>query len=311
MIPAKQTFFQAVISIVILFSGSSKLTSQYYYLYFDGLDTGSTALPYEIDTASGINSWQVGPPQKNIFHDAATNPNAIITDTLSYIPSSDTSRFKIKVPTVWSPIGILALQWMQKLDLDSASDWGIIEYSLDSGQTWENAFYSQYVYSFYGFSWNNVDTMSNGEIAFTGLDTNWSNIWLCFDLSWVSTYPFVEFRYSIVSDSVDNQNEGWMMDNFMASPTFIHTVSETEESKYMEVSPNPTTGRINISTSKVNQYHIIESIELINSESRIVQVWGRSPTKYFIDIDHHPAGLYYLKIKTNLRTETFKVILED
>ena len=287
-----------------------EMTGQYLYQYFDGADTGVTAIEYYLDTNNQANTWQVGPPQKPLFDSAVTYPNAIITDTLSYVPGNDTSSFIIKVPYIWVPAGILALQWMQKIDLDSIGDGAMVEFSTDHGQTWENAFFNPYVYSFYGFSWSNVDTLSDGEIALTGLDTNWRNIWLCFDLSWMSSTDTALFRYTLVTDSVDAQNEGWMIDNIMASPTFIHTVSESQAEKYMEVSPNPTTGRIDIATSKVNQYHLIEKMELIDSESRVVQVWQRIPTKFFIDIGHHPAGMYYLKIQTNLRTETFKVILE-
>lgn len=302
---------QIILSSVLLLALSiTPLSGQYLYQYFDGNDTGASAIEYYLDTNTRPNTWQVGQPQKPLFDSAVTYPNVMITDTLNYIPNSDTSSFIISVPNLWAPGGILALQWMQKLDLDSTCDAGLIEYSIDNGQTWENAFFNPYVYSFYGFDWQNVDTLSNGEIGFAGLDTNWRNIWLCFDLSWMNFYDTALFRYTLVTDSVDNQNEGWMIDNMMASLTFIHTVSESEAEKYMEVSPNPTTGRINISTSKVNQYHLIEKMELIDAESRVVQVWRRSPTKFFIDIGHHPAGLYYLKIETNLRTETFKVILE-
>ena len=43
---------------------------------------------------------------------------------------------------------------------------------------------------------------------------------------------------------------------------------------------------------------------------RVVQQWGRAPTKYFIDISAHPPGQYYLTVQTNVATETVPLILQ-
>ncbi len=284
---------------------------QMYNQYFDGEDTSYTnSIIVELDTSS-TNVWQIGTPEKSIFDSAATQPYAIVTDTVNFYPVNNISRYRTKLFNTWGPFGILALQWMQKLDMDHDYDGGIVEFSIDEGVSWQNAFNNPYVYDFYGYDWVNKDTLISGDYAFSGTDSTWNNIWLCFDLSWMSFFPdTIHFRYTLMSDSVDNNKEGWLMDNMIAYFTWIHTINVEAQEEYMKVYPNLTSRFVNITTRKINDFHIIEHIHLINLQGRIVQEWGISPTKFYIDIGHHENGVYFLKVKTNVKTETFKVILQ-
>src|SRR5688572_8861630 len=163
------------------------LNAQFYTQYFDGADTVfANSVNIEFDTAS-TNIWQIGSPQKLIFNSASTVPNALVTDTVNYYPNNNVSSFHTKMYNqMFPPWGILAFQWMQKLDMDHDYDGGIVEFSIDSGATWQNAFNNPYVYNFYGFDAANQDTLSSGDYAFSGTDTLWKNVWLCFDLSWMN-----------------------------------------------------------------------------------------------------------------------------
>ncbi|MCB0807097.1 MAG: T9SS type A sorting domain-containing protein [Bacteroidales bacterium] len=299
-----------IITLFLLVTcGLTGISQPTFTQYFDGADTSAyNSILVEIDNAPG-NIWQIGMPQKAIFNSAATIPNAMITDTTHFYPASNTSRFRARIINDWVFFGVLAFQWMQKLDMDSDHDGGIIEFSTDGGDSWQNAFNNPYVYNFYGWDPVNQDTLTNGEYAFSGTDTTWKNIWLCFDLSWMSLFPdTINVRYTFTSDSIDNEREGWMIDNMMAHITIIHTVDETEPGDYMTISPNPTTGRINIETQKLDKFHIIEKIELIDMAGKVVKRWGTSPTKFYIDISDQPEGSYILKVKTNIKTETFRVV---
>ena len=287
---------------------------QNYSQYFDGADTlcdqnfSPSAICITIESDS-TNIWQIGPPQKIIFDSAATLPNAIVTDTVNNYPINNTSSFQYTI-VPWTNWGILAIQWKQKLDMDEGFDGGIIEFSVDSGNTWQNAFNNPYVYNFYGYDTSNVDTIQNGSMAFTGTDSTWKDIWLCYDITWLSWNDSIMVRHTFLSDSTNNNKEGWIIDNMLAHITIIHTVNEIEQEAYMTVAPNPTNGRINIEAKKLDEPHIIEKIELVNMEGRVVQQWGVSPTKFYVDIGNHPNGIYFLKVKTNIQTETFKIVLE-
>jgi len=308
-----------IISLIIGLAFSFVGNGQDHNQYFDGADTlcnpllSDAALCIDIDPDS-TNIWQIGSPQKLIFDSAATFPNVIMTDTINYYPNNNTSSFKYTI-IPWTTWGVLAIQWKQKLDMDYGFDGGIIEFSVDSENTWQNAFDNPYVYNFYGYDTNNVDSLQNGEMAFTGTDSEWKDIWLCYDMSWLNWNDSIIVRHTFKSDSINNSKEGflkegWMIDNILTHITISHTVNEVEQEKYMTITPNLTNGRIEISTKKIDQFHLIEKIELVNLEGRVVQEWGMSPTKFFVDIGNHPNGIYFLNVKTNIQSETFKIVLE-
>jgi hypothetical protein len=287
--------------------------AQQWQQYFDGADTSIwTSLLIEIDT-TGNNVWQIGPPQKTIFNSAATVPNVIVTDTVNAYPANNTSSFYFKVP-VWMNWGIFALQWKQKLDLDSAMDAGTISYSVDDGVTWSEVFGDPYLYNFYGYDSVNVDTTASGIYGFTGTDTTWSDIWLCYQMSWLqqfATNDTLLFRFTIHSDSIDNQKEGWMIDNMMCHITIVHTAKGEQKDAYQKVYPSVTDGTVFIETMALNEFHIIENMQLIDASGRTVKEWKNAPTRFRIDIGDQPAGTYLLRIQTNKQVNTFPVILQQ
>ena len=303
----KTTIFFGLLSFISPFFANSQTYSQ----YFDGADTSTwNSIFVELDPDTS-NIWQIGPPQKTIFNTAATAPNVMVTDTINFYTTNNSSNFTFYIEPNWFGYGgILALQWKQKLDMDKGHDGGVIEYTVDGGNTWENVFNNPYVYNFYGFDMANQDTLMNGEYAFSGSDTTWKDIWLCFDLYWLTFVDSLQFKFTLKSDSIDNSKEGWMIDNLLAHITIIHTINELEQEEYLKIFPNPTTGRIDIQAKKLDEFHIIEKIELFNAEGRLVQEYGISPTKFYLDINDQPNGVYFLKIQTNLKTEIHKVVLQ-
>lgn len=277
------------------------------YQYFDGNDTGNNSIFVQIDTAGG-SIWQIGPPQKAIFDSAATFPNVIVTDTINFYPPGDTSSFILSnLSQMGNFRGVHAIRWKQKLDMDFKGDGGMIEYSLDTGNTWLSVFDNPNVYNFYGFDTTNVDTV-NGVLAFTGTDTVWRDIWMCFDRSYTYNKELL-VRFTFVSDTTDTQKEGWMIDNFIVHETMIHTVKKTPSNEYLKVYPTLTTGRVHIEAEKLYEYHIIEGIRVVNTEGKTVRSFGQAPTKFFIDIGDLPNGTYYINIRTNKRSQTFPVTL--
>lgn len=303
------SFFTA---IYIAFS--SPLCAQNLQQYFDGADTvfdpeawtSSLIINVEEDTS---NVWQVGAPQKVYFNTASTSPNALITDTVNYYPINNTSRFSFSVKP-WDNYGIMAIRWVQKLDIDSAGDGGTIEFSVDGGMSWENVFNSPMVYNFYGFNPENVDTLSDGMIAFSGTDTAWKDIWLCFDLSWASLMDSISLRYTFVSDSISGEREGWMIDNMLAHYTYVHTIKNAKKPSYFNVYPNPAYDVIHIETEKMAAFHILEEVTLLDLTGRRHAKWHNVPTRFFIDVSKYQDGAYFLKLKTNFKTETLPVIIK-
>lgn len=294
--------------LLVLFSFFSLFSQELGEFFEDENNNFDYTIPILMDTgATSYHVWQIGVPHKPLFDEAASIPNAILTDTINNYPENLDDSFTILLDPMDYGI-IYALQWNQKLDLDSAKDFGIIEFSTDTGNTWSNVFDNPFVYNFYGFELENQMNLTDSTYAFSGRDTTWQNVWLCFDYYFYEN-P-IQVKFTIQSDSINNNNEGWMMDNFLAHITGVHTINDGEQKEYLQVYPNVTTGRVFIEARKIDDKHKIEKMELFDSSGRLVETFGESPTKFFIDIDHHSKGNYILKIQTNIKTESFQIILQ-
>ena len=302
-----------ILLLFIMVHITNLLYGQDYRQYFDGADTICTqnvwrsSLCFTIDDDS-TNIWQIGKPQKTIFDSAATYPNALMTDSIHFYPPNNISSFEFKI-VPWSSRGIMAIEWKQKLDMDKDFDGGKIEFSVDAGDSWQNAFNNPHVYNFYGFLPSNQDTLANGDFVFSGTDSLWRDIWLCYDMSWLTWNDSILVRFTFSSDSIDNRKEGWLIDNMMVRTTLIHTVSEVQPEKYLNVYPNPTSDIIYIETQKIQDFHIIEQMVLVNSSGQVMDEWNHIPTKFFINAKKYSNGLYYLKIKTNIKSETVPIMI--
>jgi hypothetical protein len=285
-----------------------------YYQYLDGADTIGNPYHGVLIIEKDSNSlWQIGVPNKSYFTSANSSPNVIVTDTINPYPINDTSSFQFGISTnLFNFSGILAIQWTQKLDIKIGQDIGIVEYSIDTGQTWVNTFNNPYVYNFYGYNNNsNVDTINN-EVGFLGVDPIWRDIWLCFDGSYFSTITdSLIVRYTFKSDSIFDNSDGWMIDNFVIHPTWFHTINELEQNEYALLFPNPTNdGKINIQIKKIKDYQVIETIKVYDVNGTLVKSYGLSPTKFQIDLSDLKNGTYVIKIRTNKKEVTKKIVLE-
>ncbi len=299
------TFF----CILLLFANPT-VFAQMLTQYFDGYDEPNYSITIQIDSTKR-NSWQIGKPQKKYFNAAASNPNVLVTDTLNAYPINDTSRFTISLDLTKWRAGIDAIEWKQKLDVDSGKDGAIIEYSTDSGVTWQNVFYNPFVYNFYGFDSATIDTLPGGEFAFSGRDTTWRDIWLCFDKSWVTSKASVFLvRFTLLTDSIQQNKEGWMIDNMVVHPTFLHAaVNKIQGNDLFKIYPNPANTLLHIESAQLSGQQIIEKMELFDTQGKLVIAWSVIPAKFFIDVRNYESGMYYLKISTKDVLKTYPIVI--
>ncbi len=281
--------------------------AQYGSQYFDGQE----GMHYFTDSTAN-NLWQIGPPQKLLFNEASTAPNVAITDTLEYYPENNESILTIEVVNDSGYFGeYTTFNWVQKIDFGLSNDGGIVEFKANDTSDWVNIFDNPFVYEVFGFDEANLGVLSSGDMAFSGTDLTWRHLWMCLDANFFYTEDTLHFRFRMVSDEVPSEHEGWMIDNLHFQSVTPHTLEDlVPEGTYMSIGPNPSSGRIQILTEKLPDYHIIESIEVWNMQGQAVRQYGKSPTKFWIDIGDLPKGVYFLKVKTNLREETFKVLLQ-
>ena len=264
--------------------------------FFDNGENSPQNIIIEFDSTDSTNIWQIGKPQKEKFNMSASLPNALVTDTLNVLPLNDTSSFLFEQKSQDYIDEILAVQWLQKLDFDFEKDGGFLEVSLD-GINWENIFTANYIYNFFGYDQSNVGVMSNGEMAFTGIDTTWKNVWVCLDTYSVDSM-FFQMRFTSVSDSIDNNNDGWMIDNLIIQNTFIHTISDLDNQSAFNVLPNPTKGMVEINLLNLEENDVVQGLELMDSNGRILDKWEDFESRSALDLSQYPSGVYYFRLVT-------------
>ncbi|HZG01805.1 MAG TPA: hypothetical protein VEY71_12435 [Chitinophagales bacterium] len=297
----------AVVCFLLFSLGASAQPT--YTQYFDGADTLEWNSLFVTIEADSTNIWQIGPPQKTWFNAAASVPNVLVTDTVSPYPPNNISRFHFDVPNDFGWIGVVAVQWKQKLDLDSAYDGGLVEYSTDD-TTWVSVFNNPNVYAFYGFQPGNAVLLQDSTRAFSGTDTAWRDIWLCFHPSFFGFSDSVRLRFVLRSDSIDNPRDGWMIDNLSAHITIVHTVKKAAQTEYLRAFPSITNGIVNIEAQDIDAFHVIESIDVLRPDGRLVKSYGHAPVRYWVDLSDCTDGLYFLRVNTNVSSRTFPILLQ-
>ncbi|MEO1436225.1 MAG: T9SS type A sorting domain-containing protein, partial [Bacteroidota bacterium] len=121
----------------------------------------------------------------------------------------------------------------------------------------------------------------------------------------------VLWRFRFVSDEIPEERDGWMIDNFNAGFTVAHTIETATQSAYIKAYPNPTTGPLEMKLARGLDYHTVQSVQVINSSGKIVQNYGRVPTKFRMDLSGLSAGTYFLSVQTNKRTEIIPVVVQN
>jgi len=294
---------------LILFPFSFLSNAQYFTQYFDGADTnvwGSVFVEYDTTT---FNIWQVGPPQKIVFDAPSTVPNVLVTDTVNYYPDSLSSSAWFVLPENSLFAGGLAIQWNQKIDFDLNQDGGVVEFSSDSGATWQNAFGNPNVYNFYGWDIANEGVLPSTEPCLTGTDSTWKNVWLCFIYDYLWTIDNLSIRFRIVSDSIETNQEGWMIDNIMVAETWFHPVNEQSQPDNFKVYPTVSNQTITIEQINTSPDITIVAITLLDINGKIKKTISPSSGINLIDVSDLPTGKYFLKIETNLRKEMHSIII--
>ncbi|MBV6474053.1 MAG: hypothetical protein JPMHGGIA_02355 [Saprospiraceae bacterium] len=232
-------------------------------------------LDIEIDTTLPNNIWQIGPPQKTLFKGAYSMPNALITDTISYYPNRNYSacQFRADMGTLWA-FPYFVMTWRQKLDFDFKRDGGWIEASYDNGASWVNLF-TDTTYQPLIIGGAPIDTLADGTVAFTGTDTTWRNMMICWSKG-QGTPPFplnnvMDIRLVFRSDTIASNHEGWLIDNLEVYPTVIDFIPDYPSgTKYnFALYPNPSDSYATIELELDKPCSVV--IDILDAQGRLLK----------------------------------------
>ncbi|RLD63787.1 MAG: hypothetical protein DRJ01_02850 [Bacteroidetes bacterium] len=281
--------------------------------------------PYEyikIDTSSQ-NLWQIGIPKKTFFDSAFSLPNAIVTDTINFYPVNNSCYFDLLIGNFNYPVYYpqsFGVEIKHKFDTDTLKDGCYFTISFDNGKTWDNIIKNSSPY----FNPNNTgislytinDTLFNGEMGFSGK----SDTWLTTSFYWsecvtksheheMNDYAVI-LRFNFISDSIQNNKEGWMIDNIkLISNTDFGDIKTVQNFGNINIYPNPFTS---FSKLYFNKYYRTVELNIYNIQGQLVES-QRYLNKRTVKINKNnlKTGVYFFKIILDDRIiETKKVIVE-
>jgi hypothetical protein len=272
-----------------------------------------------IDT-SIQNVWQIGSPQKIIFNSALSLPHAIITDTIHTYPANNYSYFDLLIGDFnfnGYYYGRTYIDFWHKYDTDTLKDGGYITVSWDKGLTWKNIIEDtisgmftpadQFLTNLYTLN----DTLFNGEHGFSGK----SNGWVLASFLWqglvAKNIPdTMILRFNFISDSINNNKEGWMIDNIrLYSIEQGGGVNELSDFHIIKISPNPFSSSTEILLDK--NYKNID-LSVFDLQGKIIkEKIIKNCNKVNLDRAEIENGFYFLRIiLDNKIMLTKKIIIE-
>ncbi len=246
------------------FDSTSIYTLGPNYIYINPNQYFSTSLE-----SSGNGIWQIGAPQKTFgFDESYSLHKAIITDTINPYPVNNLSYFEFK--TMW--FNKTSFRFRYKLDTDTLKDGFYITLSNDNGVTWTNylnplSFNSpSNSGSINHFCVPPLDTLVNGELGISGSSGGWKIIQIEEPFYGVKQMDTIYFRFNFVSDSIETNKMGMMIDDLEFY--FLYFPGSVEEYNSLQpiLFPNPATTSITINFKQVfdSNQNIYAEIYAIN-----------------------------------------------
>ena len=234
-----------------------------------------------IDTSVQNNIWQIGIPQKSIFNSAYSLPRAILTDTINYYPNNCNFSFFIG-GGYYSDAIFAVLEFKYKIDCDTINDYGKVEGSIDAGVTFNNLLPFLSVYD----SNDNQINITDDTIVFTGKSNGWYTAKYLLPVV-PSINDSIIFKYSFHSDSIQNNRDGWIIDN--VNWGLVLEAIENKNSLF-KIFPNPTDRSLNIITQEKIDKIIIENIA-----GQLVREIKKPRVPISINIEDLPSGIIFMK----------------
>jgi len=283
----------------------------------DSYDSVSFETPVSkiIIDSSEYNSWQIGMPGKSFFNSAHAGSKAILTDTInSYLPN-DTAVFIYVIRNPYTQTCFTSMEFWHKYDMDTLSDIGIIEASYNGGNSWILVSDTNGITwdSYFWWDWD-YHAISEKYTTHPLTITGKSNGWILSRFNWQwwipvksdsIVYPLdsLMIKFTFISDSVETNREGWMIDDILtvsAGWQYCTGIEDQSTEKMVSINPNPFSLQ---TTLKANFFLNNTVITIYDSFGhQVIQKDKISGQEVIISRNDLPSGLYFLLIteKNNL-----------
>lgn len=276
-----------------------------------------------IEIQDTLSIWQIGIPNKTYFNSSYSPVHSIVTDTINTYPASDSSIFY----SVYNPafvvnyLGIyfpFQIEFRHRFETDSLFDFGSIAISTDGGNNWMNGLTNEYCYNC------NQQDMTNSHIfettgdtlydslSVTGKSGGWIHSTITKDIYYwqmhlgIWTIDSIIVKFTFQSDSINNNNDGWQIDDLCIKYLipFGLSVEENQKINSMKISPNPFSSQTVLRTDNLLRSATL-SVDNCFGQT-VQQIKNISGQTVVLSRDNLASGLYFVRL-----TEENKTIAVD
>jgi len=261
-----------------------------------------------VDTASN-NNWEIGQPNKAIFQSALSIPNAIVTKLDTSYSINDTSSFTIRHIADFglNDLGMMWISASYKINSDTLTDYGTIEFSPDNGISWIN-FLTDTVYAQQGiYYW------INEKPVFSGNNSDWQMFTIniqdynhLFNITYDDT---VLFRFSFISDSIQTFKDGWMLDDIDIEDWHEGIYEDNYKLGNIITYPNPCSSESIIEFDNLLDHATLTVFNAFGQQ--VKQLNDIKGQRIIFNSSNLPDGLYFIQlIENNTLIATDKIQIQ-
>ncbi|MEP7262966.1 MAG: CARDB domain-containing protein [Bacteroidota bacterium] len=294
---------------IVVFDSTSVLP------YCNDFESGSQWVTANAIKYTPSSSWQLGPPTQPFLNAAHSGTNAWTLGTNTNYVNNDTAGL-FSLITTCAGSHCYKISFWHQFKMEEFQDGGVVEYSVDLGQTWKNINFDL-VYGI-GDNYDYVTALSSlGNInrGFTGTSLGWKYSEKVIRPG--VTAPMI-IRWRFGSDG-SRDDEGWSVDDVcitdlgFCAPLSIDEITESGLGLGQNY-PNPFTGKTTI------EYTIpgMGDVQLIISDAlgRIISVTDNKnmqPGEYQVELNDNQlrAGIYFYTLIFNGEKITKRMTVTD
>lgn len=262
--------------------------------------------------------WQIGSTTKPFFSQNLLPVRTIMTDTVNSYPTNANSWFQLTIPAGYTNV---IVNFVHKYQTDSLHDGCIVEFSTDTGATWENVKGGCNVDG--SGAWNGVltdnlygsnDTLVTGEMAFSGNSSGWihSRVQFFWGFPIKSTdstdqcnmsEQIIHLRFRFLSDNIADTLDGWIIDSVKIEYDGYSGIKNIIKKNKLSIHPNP---------SEDGRFYFPElngtyKTEIFNSFGQTI--YNREYHRN-IDMSSYAKGLYFYKVSGESELYTGQLIIK-
>jgi hypothetical protein len=278
---------------------------QHTDIYFTNFNQpNSESASVYIDSSHHNNIWQAGNPKKYFFRlNHPTDTTSMVTLLTKPYPPSNTSIFTVVFKPDLLPENIehFSLRFSYQIDTDTLSDIGYVEVSPDMGVTWDNLSSSHSKYVIYRLFQN----AEYDSFYFTGRAVFMHNAMP--NISFGIKGDFLKcntlmFRFTIRSDSIDTNKEGWCINEVFLFVTRGNGIDNQNKDNNKDllcyyIDDNKSLF-FKLQGSEIKEYRLYDINGKMVKESKVT---ASSAT---LSSENLPAGFYTLAV-SNMKGKVF------